>query len=250
MGDEENRPAFLLELLDPLDALALEGFVADRQHLVDQEDVGLDVHGDRETQAYVHARRVVPHLHVDEPLELGERDDLVEDLRGVAFRQSEDRGIHEDVLATRELVVETRAELEQRGHASPRDDLAPGRLQDAGDALEQRRLAAAVVPEDADRRALLDVEVDVLQSHERLVGDPAVMDDPFLQRRVVLVVELELLRDAADLDRRRHLRAPRRSSPPSARTPVPRSPELPARIRASTRGMRERPSTASGAARA
>ena len=117
------------------------------------------------------------------------------------LRQPEDRRVHEDVLAPGELVVEAGAELEQRGHAAPRDDLAPRRLQDPGDALEQRRLAAAVVAEDADRRTRLDVEVDVLERHERLVRDPAVVDDPFLQRRVVLVVELELLRDAADLDR-------------------------------------------------
>ena len=59
-----------------------------------------------------------------------------------------------------ELVVESRTELEQRGHPPSGDDLAPGGLQDAGDALEQRRLAAPVVPEDPDGRARLDVEVD------------------------------------------------------------------------------------------
>ena len=43
----------------------------------------------------------------------------------------------------------------------PRVTISPRRrLQDAGDALEQRRLAAAVVTEDADGGALLDVEVE------------------------------------------------------------------------------------------
>ena len=48
VGDEEDRAALLLELLDPLDALALERLVADREHLVDEKDVGVDVHRDRE----------------------------------------------------------------------------------------------------------------------------------------------------------------------------------------------------------
>ena len=67
--------------LDAVEALALERLVADREHLVDEEDVGVDVDGDREPEPHVHARRVVLHLLVDELLELGEVDDLVEDAR-------------------------------------------------------------------------------------------------------------------------------------------------------------------------
>ena len=56
VGDEEDGAAFSLELLDPFDAFALEGFVADRQHLVDDEDFGFDVDGDGEPESGVHAR--------------------------------------------------------------------------------------------------------------------------------------------------------------------------------------------------
>ena len=55
------RPSSL-ELVDPVEALALERLVADRQHLVDEQHVGVDVHGDREAEAHVHARGVVLHL--------------------------------------------------------------------------------------------------------------------------------------------------------------------------------------------
>ena len=40
-----------LELVDPVEALALEALVADGQHLVDHEDVGVHVHGDGEARA-------------------------------------------------------------------------------------------------------------------------------------------------------------------------------------------------------
>jgi ABC-type branched-subunit amino acid transport system ATPase component len=49
--DEENRAAAILELRDLPEALALELLVADREHLVQQEDVGLDVRRDREAEA-------------------------------------------------------------------------------------------------------------------------------------------------------------------------------------------------------
>ncbi len=40
VGDEDDRAALVLELSDAVHALALEGLVADGQHLVDQQDSG------------------------------------------------------------------------------------------------------------------------------------------------------------------------------------------------------------------
>ena len=55
----------------------------------------------------------------------------------------------------------------------PRDaHLAGRRREDAGDALEQRRLARTVVPEDADRLALVDLAADVVQRLELDVTRP------------------------------------------------------------------------------
>ena len=76
--DEHDRAAGLLELEDLAEALALERLVADREHLVEQQHLGLDVRGDREAETHVHPRRVRAHRQVDEVLEPGERDDLVE----------------------------------------------------------------------------------------------------------------------------------------------------------------------------
>ena len=67
-----------------VEALLLERRVADRQHLVDQQDVGVDLDRDREREPDVHARGVVLELEVDELLELGERDDVVEPLPRLA----------------------------------------------------------------------------------------------------------------------------------------------------------------------
>ena len=124
VGDEQDRPAAVLELGDLAEALALELLVADGEHLVEQQHVGLDVRGDREAEAHVHARRVGAHRQVDELLELGERDDLVHHLAHPRARQAVDRAVQVDVLAPAEVRVEAGAELEQRRDAAAGLDAA------------------------------------------------------------------------------------------------------------------------------
>ena len=65
-------------------------------------------------EPHVHARRVVLHRRVDELLEAGEVDDVVEACVELLLRQAEDRAVEVDVLPARQLGVEAGAELEQR----------------------------------------------------------------------------------------------------------------------------------------
>ena len=68
------------ELGELVEALVREALVADGEHLVDEQHVGIDVDRDGEPEPHVHAGRVRLHRRVDEVLELGELDDLVEAL--------------------------------------------------------------------------------------------------------------------------------------------------------------------------
>ena len=97
--DEDDRAATLLELEDLAEALALEGLVADGEDLVEQEDVGVEVRGDREAEPHVHPRGVGAHRPVDRLLELGEGDDLVEALADLRPLEPVDGAVQEDVLA-------------------------------------------------------------------------------------------------------------------------------------------------------
>ena len=114
-------PPFRLNSRILLEALALERPVADREHLVEQQHVGVEVRRDREAEPHEHPRRVRAHRHVDEVLELRERDDLVEALADVRALQPEDRAVEVDVLAAGEVGMEAGAELEQR--ADPAADV-------------------------------------------------------------------------------------------------------------------------------
>ena len=59
-------------------ALLLEGGVADGEHLVDQQDVGVHLDHHREREPHEHAGRVVLQAQVGELLELGELEHRVE----------------------------------------------------------------------------------------------------------------------------------------------------------------------------
>ena len=101
-----------------------EALVADRQHLVDQQHFGIDVDGHREPEPHVHARRVGLHRRVDEVLQLGELDDLVEAALDLPLGEAEHDAVDEDVLAAGDLGVEAGAELDQRRDAAVDGDRA------------------------------------------------------------------------------------------------------------------------------
>ena len=78
VGDDDERLAVVAVVGELLHAPLLERRVADGEHLVDDQDLGIDVDRDGEAETHEHARRVVLDRGVDEPLEPGELDDLVE----------------------------------------------------------------------------------------------------------------------------------------------------------------------------
>ena len=200
MRDEDDRAAALLELEDLAEALPLERLVADREDLVEQEHVGVEVRRDREAEPHVHPRRVRAHRPVDRLLELGERDDLVEALADLRALQPVDRAVQEDVLAAGEVGVEAGAELEQRADPAADGDAALGRLDDPGDQAQQRRLAGAVPADEPDRLARLDRERDVAQRQDvARLGAPA-EHEQLLQASRLVRPDAEAARDPLDAD--------------------------------------------------
>ena len=115
--DENHRPAGRSEILHPPEAAPLELGVPDREHLVDEQDLGLEMRGDRERQPHVHPARVPLHGRVDEPLDAGELDDLGELPLDLAPLHSEHGAVQEDVLAAGQLGVESGPDLEEAAHA-------------------------------------------------------------------------------------------------------------------------------------
>src|SRR5260370_26479695 len=101
MADEQHRSPTDGDLLDLAEAPLLELGVAHGEHLVDEKDLRLEVGRDRETEPGLHAARVPLDRRVEETLDTGERDDLVESARALRPRPAENDAAHVDILAAR-----------------------------------------------------------------------------------------------------------------------------------------------------
>ena len=171
VADEDHGAAFPRHVVHLAETLPLERGVADGEHLVDQQDLRLEVRRDGEGEAQVHAARVVLHRRVDERLDFGERDDLVELARGsrarfiprmAPFRKTFSRPVSSRMKAG--------ADLEQRADAPAQLHRAGRRLRDARQDLEQRALAGAVRSDQAERGSARDIERHVPKRPEEGSG--------------------------------------------------------------------------------
>src|SRR5919201_588618 len=90
-------------LLHLAQAFLLELNIADGEHLVNDEDVRFKVGGDGERQSDIHAARIVLDWGIDEPLDLGKGDDVVESSCDLAPPHAEDGTVEKDVFATGEF---------------------------------------------------------------------------------------------------------------------------------------------------
>ncbi len=206
VGDEHEGLPARDEALHALVALALELLVADREGLVHEQDVGVDVGGDRERQPRGHPGREGPDGRVDELLQLRPGDDAVEAPPGLGPREAEEGALEHDVLASRQLAVEAEPELEDGRDSAGDVDAALRGRQDAGDDAEERALARAVSPDQSDALAGHDREVDRVQGLEVVVSDlplqPA--DRVFLERADALPRNAVAQRHLLEADRGRH----------------------------------------------
>ena len=190
-----------------VEALLLERRVADREHLVDQQDVGVDLDRGREREPDVHARGVVLELEVDELLELGEREDVVEPL-AASLRESPSMIALMITLsrAVRSGLNPTPSSM--NGDSRPLiGELAVVDVVDPGEAFEQRALAAAVAPDDPEELPGGDLDADVLDGAQDVeLRARERVQRPLLERVVLLVRQAERLADVLDRNCR-----PRRS---------------------------------------
>ena len=140
MGDEDDRFAVAAELVDLVETLGHKRGVADRQYLVDEQDVGADVDGDGKPQTHIHAGRVALDRMVDKLLELGEIDDFFVFVLNLLSRKSKDDAVDEDVFPARYFGMEARSQLDEGRNPALGDDLAVRRFGDSGQDFQKRAL--------------------------------------------------------------------------------------------------------------
>ena len=140
--------------------------VPDGENFVNDEDLRLEMGGNGERQPHRHPAGIAFDRRVEEGLDFGERNDLVELPQDLATGHAENRAIDEDVLAAGQFRVKTGPDLQQTAHAA--NDLgAPlGRMDDPREDLQQRALAGAIAANDSHHLARVYFERDVAESPE------------------------------------------------------------------------------------
>ena len=197
---EHDGAPRVAELEHAVVAALAEALVTHGQHLVAEQDIGLDADGDREPEARVHAARIGLHGVVGEARELGELDDRIDSRLQLRARHPVERPREEDVLDRRVLRVEARSQLEQRRDAAVDGDAPVVRRQDAGQHLQQRRLAGSVRPDHAEGLAVRDRERQVVGRAQLLPLAPAPAQDRLLEGGLLAPVDAEVLAHALDGD--------------------------------------------------
>ena len=200
--DEQHRGAAAHELHHAALALFLELRVAHGEDLVHNQDLRLHHGGNGERQPRQHAGGIVADRDVNEVPQLGEVQDLLK--LGVEERLciAENRAVEVDILPAAQVHIETGAEFQHGHDIAAAFHRALRGLHDAGDDLQERALARAVAPDEADRLALLHLKRDVLQRGECAVLQLAAQrrGDKLLERQDLVVVHAEPHRHIGNAD--------------------------------------------------
>jgi hypothetical protein len=153
VGHEHEGFAGVAFLVEDVHTFLGEGGVADGEHFVDQHDVGVCLDHDGEGEPDQHPGGVVLELELDELVEAGEVEHGVEALLCFAAAEAHHDAVQRDVLAGGELGVEADAELDEGGEPAGHADPAAVGAVDAGQDLQQRRLARPVAAHDPEELA-------------------------------------------------------------------------------------------------
>ena len=197
MAHQQSGHAAVENLTHLVSALLAERAVADRQHLVEDDDVRIDQTGDGKREPALHAARQLLELIVLEVLKLGKINDLVvfciHESPGVA----EERAAQVGVLPHRHVSVKTRCKLQECCDIALDLHGAERRDHDSGDRLEQRGFPGAVAADDAEHVAALQCERDVLVRPELL---DMIIVSQLPDHGLLQADRLEISCDVADAD--------------------------------------------------
>src|SRR5690242_1949554 len=117
MTDEQER-SVRLKAAQKSHALLGKTHIAHAERLVDDQCVGIDMRNNCECQTHIHAAGIGFYRLINELTDVGKINDRLIAFLQLSFRDAVKQPAEIDVLPTRELRVEPRAQLEQRRDAS------------------------------------------------------------------------------------------------------------------------------------
>ena len=164
MSDKDDGLGrIFLDFGEEIVALALECLVTDGKHFVKHQNVALRLDGHGEGETHLHAGGIVLELLVHEVLKLGELYDVVIHRIDFSTSEAQQSTVQIHVLASGQLRVEAHTEFDERDQFALDGDRSVLRSINLRNDFQQRGLAGAVTPDDAEEIALMHLEIDIAQ---------------------------------------------------------------------------------------
>ena len=164
MTNEEDGAALALgDVFHLADGFLLELGIADSKDFVNDEDLGFQESRDGEAQTDGHTGGITLDRGIDIAFTTGEIDDLIQFGLDLIAGHAEDSAVHEDILPTGHLAMEAGADFKQRAYTAMGSYGPRCRSRHPAQQFEQSGFAGAVLADDANDVALLDLEIDVAQ---------------------------------------------------------------------------------------
>src|SRR5882762_4678869 len=167
---EHNGATALGDLTHFPYALFLELQITHGQHFVHQQNFRLELSSHGEGQTHLHARAEMLERRIDELINLGERHNLIKFALDLALAHAKNGPAQENVLAARELGMETCSNLKQAAHPPVNLGKTGRRARDPRQDFEQRGLASSIATNQANNLTFPNVEGDVAECPELLLA--------------------------------------------------------------------------------
>src|SRR5262252_2108657 len=111
MTNKQHGAPGTRQVLHFFDAAPLKFSITDREHLVNKQNVLVEISGNGKSQPNIHSTGVMLYRCVDELLNSGKADDIVELVIDLGAGHAQDCAVEIDVFSARELAVKARPDL-------------------------------------------------------------------------------------------------------------------------------------------
>src|SRR6185436_10311846 len=129
----QNCSAFVSDCRHLPEALLLEYFISDRQHLVDNQDLRLQIRCNCESQTNIHAAAVTFDRRIDEPVDVGKSHDLVKLARQFFTFHPHDYTVEKYIFSTCQFRMKPGADFKETADTPVQLYSPAGWLRDAGE---------------------------------------------------------------------------------------------------------------------
>ena len=135
MAYEQDRLALLLEFLKLVITFRLEEHVADGQRLIHDQDLRLDIDGQRKSQTDEHTGRISFHRLMHKVPDIGKRQDIIQLRINLLFGKTDHGAIQINILQSGIFRIETCPQFQESRDPSVYVHFAGSRVQNTGNDL-------------------------------------------------------------------------------------------------------------------